>query len=79
MTFFDTLKDANMKAIFKEIVWDRFKDGRTLNQIMQDMTFEQRIEAFTLTHRIMKVIGLPGWEEPMLLNREDPLCAEADA
>ena len=79
MTFFDTLKDANMKAIFKEIAWDRYKDGRTLNQIMEQMTYDQRLDVFKLTHSIMKAISLPGWQEPMLLNREEPLCVEADA
>lgn len=71
MTFFDALKDKNMKAIFRELAWDRYKDGRSLNQIMEDMTYEQRLELFQLSHKIMKALGLPGWQEPMLLNLDE--------
>ncbi|RZK44835.1 MAG: hypothetical protein EOO61_02375 [Hymenobacter sp.] len=79
MTFFDTLKDHNAKAIFREVIWDKYKDGRTLGQIMNDLSYEERLAGFTLTHNIMKALGMPGWEKPMLLNREEPLCQEADA
>lgn len=71
MTFFDTLKDENAKAIFRELAWDRYKDGRNLNQIMQELTYDQRLELFQLSHKIIKALGLPGWEEPMLLNRSE--------
>ena len=68
MTFFDTLKDKNMKAIFRELAWDRYKDGRTLNQIVEDLTWEERLALFRLTHAIMKALGLPNSEEPEYLD-----------
>lgn len=79
MTFFDTLKDENVKSIFGSLAWHKYSDGRTLNQIMADMTFDERLNLFQLTHAIMKSLGMPGWQEPMYLNREEPLDYTADA
>jgi hypothetical protein len=79
MNFFDTLRDKNAKAIFAELAWYWHADGRTLEAIMADMSFEERIPLFNLTHKIMKAVGIPGWDEPEYLNREQPLCQEADA
>lgn len=72
MTFFDTLKDKNLKAIFRELAWNRHGRGdRTISQIVEDMKYDERLELFTLSHKIMKALEIPGWQSPMLLNRDE--------
>jgi hypothetical protein len=81
MTYFDTLKDKNVKALFAVLAPELFQmeGSMTRKQFIDSLSFEERTEVFTVVHRCMQAIGLPGWEKPMLLNREEPLCQEADA
>jgi len=79
MTFFDTLKDKNMKAIFSVLAHNRYGGGgKSLATIMQQMTFEERFKLFVLTGQIMKAVGMPNWQTPQYLNN-DPLDNTADA
>lgn len=72
VTFFDTLKDKNTKAMFAVIAADKYgRDGKSLNQIMDELSFEQRLEIFTLVHSLLKSIGAANWRDPQYLNRED--------
>lgn len=80
MNYFDTLKDNNVKALFKVLALEKYgRDGKSWEQVCDTLTFEQRWAIFAIVHDCMKAIGLPNWEKPMLLNREEPLCQEADA
>jgi hypothetical protein len=71
VTFFDTLKDKNMKAMFGVIAMHKHgKDGKSQDDVMRGLSFDERLEIFTLVHNLLKSIGANNWQKPQYLNRD---------
>lgn len=65
MNFFDTLKDRNVKAVFK-VLAPRLvpTNGQGWEEYTNRLTFEERWKIFAAAHDVLKAVNLPNGDQP---------------
>lgn len=79
MNFFHTLKDKNVKALFKTLAPELYPtNGESWETYVHRLTDEQKFRVFHVVHRCLEALDAPNWQEPKFLNAK-PLpnpCSE---